>query len=155
MKLFVDMDGVLVDFDLGYERELGKRPSYDADESLDWKPLLALPYFWLTLPPMPDAFELWAGVLPHSPTILTGVPSVFAGTADQKRTWVARHLGPDIPVITCPSREKYLHGKPGDVLIDDRPKCGLPWVKMGGVWITHTSAEKSLGELAALMGAHT
>lgn len=146
-RLFIDMDGVLVDFDRGYELAVGVRPVYAHDESLDWTPLLALPDFWLTLPPMPDAYMLWGVARQHQPTILTGVPKVFPGTAEQKRQWIAKNLVEDVPVITCPSREKFKHGRPGDVLIDDRPKCGKPWVEMGGVWIVHTSAAESLRQL--------
>lgn len=149
-RVFIDMDGVLVDFDGGYERTFGERPDFEAD-NVDWSRVHAVPGFFRALEPMHDAHELWAVVSIHAPTILTGIPRSLPYVADEKREWITERLGAHVPVITCLSRDKHQHGHPGDILIDDRAKCGLPWQRMGGVWIQHTSAEKSIAELAQVL----
>lgn len=146
-QLFVDMDGVLADFDRGYGERFEERASKLTD-NVDWEAVRSTPGFFRDLPPMADLGELWAGVERFKPIILTGVPSSVPEAVENKRAWVAKHLGPDIHVIGCRSSDKCLHGKPGDVLIDDWTKYQRKWVSMGGHWITHTSAAESLDQLA-------
>jgi hypothetical protein len=154
-EIFVDMDGVLADFDAGYELQFGIRPS-KADDNVDWSMVRRTEGFYCNLPPMPDFEMLWAGLIPFSPIILTGVPSSVEEATDNKRAWVRKHIGPDQRMIACPSKDKSLHIlRPGDVLIDDWEKYRSLWIERGGRWITHVSAEASLNELAALLGEVT
>ena len=150
MQLFVDMDGVLADFDTGYEQVFGFRPS-KADDNVDWDAVRAVEGFYENLPPMSDLAELWYYVKPLSPIILTGVPSDVPEAADNKRAWVIKNLGPDVEVRCCRSREKSLHAAPGDILIDDWEKYKDLWLAVGGRWITHISASQSIRELAVLL----
>lgn len=147
MKIFVDMDGVLADFDSGYEQAFGVRPS-KADDNVDWEAVRQIDGFYENLPPMPDLAELWHFLDPLKPTVLTGVPSDVAEAPDNKKAWVRNLLGPDVPVICCRSREKSQHASPGDILIDDWEKYRHLWIKAGGRWITHRSASETISELA-------
>lgn len=150
-EILVDMDGVLADFDAGYEQHFGTRPS-KSDDNVDWALVRRTEGFYSNLPPMPDFELLWAGLIPFSPIILTGVPSSVAEAAENKRAWVRKHIGPDQPMIACPSKDKSLHmRRPGDVLIDDWEKYRSLWIGRGGRWITHVSAEASLLELEAVL----
>lgn len=153
LTVFVDMDGVLADFDTGYEQRFGARPSKMFDNA-DWDAVRGAKGFYASLPPMPDFDELWAGLAALNPVILTGVPRSVGEAPANKRAWVDRHIGPDQPMITCASRDKSLHIRaPGDILIDDWDKHKALWIERGGVWITHVSAANSLAELrAALAG---
>lgn len=152
MSLFVDMDGVLADFDAGYERHLGvklDRRAYVVDgvDRVNWKAVGLTRGFFLGIPPMPDMHQLWDGVAHLSPTILTSVPYSVPEAAANKIAWVNMHLG-DVPVICVSgSSRKEEHCRPGDILIDDYPKYRDRWEKAGGVFIVHTSAETSLREL--------
>lgn len=151
IQVFLDCDGVLADFDRGYEAVSGERPSRELD-NVDWS-LIALHHaFYRRLQPMPDAHELVDGVhaLGFNPTVLTGTPWSVPHAAEDKCAWVAEHF-PGVPIITCRSRDKYKHGKPRDVLIDDWPKYKENWTQMGGVWITHRSARQSLEGLSAYL----
>lgn len=152
-RLFVDMDGVLVDFDRGYEEVFGERPEYlsadwDKYAAEKWARIDTIEKFFFLLKPMPDALYLWGSIARHSPTILTGIPKPLPYVAGEKCAWIQAYFGAHVPVITCFSADKHLHGRPGDILIDDRVKCGQPWTEMGGVWIEHKSALKSLAALA-------
>ncbi|CAH2600993.1 conserved protein of unknown function [Rhodovastum atsumiense] len=149
MKIFVDMDGVLADFDAGHVRVFGYRPDKLAD-NVDWQKVRAVPGFYLNLPPMPDMRELWAAVAPHDPIVLTGVPPSVREAPDNKRAWVRKYLGSHVEVRCCRSKEKCLHAAPGDILIDDWEKYKALWIGKGGRWITHTSASTTIRALRTL-----
>ncbi len=148
-RLFLDLDGVLADFDSGYEKLAGRRPDRDADNA-DWRLIASRPDFYLNLPPTPDFVELWTYVAPRRPTILTGIPSSIAQAAEQKRAWVARFCGPSVSVITTESKNKYRHASPGDILVDDWEKHRRAWLDAGGVWVTHRSAAETITSLQRL-----
>lgn len=145
MRIFVDMDGVLADFDSGYESAFGVRPSIHTD-NVNWDLVRDHKDFYLNLPPMPDFAELWAFIAPFRPVVLTGVPWSVAEAPANKEAWARRWLG-DTEIRTCRSSEKCLHAEAGDVLIDDWEKYRRKWEKAGGIWITHTSAANTIGEL--------
>ena len=154
MTIFVDLDGVMADFDRHYAETIAPLPDrwrtdydHDAKDEVDWA-RIDKQAFYLTMPMMHDAMMLWDYLNRHNPTILTGVPKIGREkAADNKRAWVRNNLGTHVPIITCPSREKSLHASPGDVLIDDWEKYMGLWLRAGGVWVTHTSAKDTIGKL--------
>jgi hypothetical protein len=157
MQLFVDMDGVLADFDRHYLEVFGKPPAkrlaFDQDgHDIDWEAVRKRGNFYLDMPPMADMEELWGFVerLKPAPIVLTGIPSSVTEAADNKRAWVRKNLGPDVEVRCCRSKEKYLHAQRGDILIDDWEKYKHLWQNAGGLWITHRSAEATIDELLTL-----
>ena len=145
MQIFVDMDGVLADFDAHHEAVFGVRPDKIAD-NVDWSAVRAVEGFYLAMPPMPDLTALWGVLGRHSPIVLTGVPR----SVDNKRAWVREHLGSTVPVWCCRSSEKYKFADPGDLLIDDWEKYKHLWIGAGGRWITYQNAAETIRELAAL-----
>jgi len=110
--------------------------------------------FYNRLDWMPDGKVLWEYVSKHEPVILTGLPH-GDWAAPQKRRWVAREIGPNVPVLTGMARDKaklamkFLgrDNLEGSILVDDRPKHQKEWENSGGIWITHTSAVNSIAEL--------
>lgn len=149
MDLFLDLDGVLADFDAHYEALSGIRPDR-ARDNVDWRMVDAAGDFYLHIPPMADMEQLWSGTARWRPTILTGVPSSVPAAAAHKRAWVRRHLGAHVPIVCCRSREKCLYCRPGAVLVDDWDKYRHLWLAAGGAFILHTSAADSLRQLEAL-----
>lgn len=157
MTLFVDLDGVLADFDAHYNTVFGELPStwrtsQFQDKDVDWGAIRRHQNFYAQIPPMPDMFELWKYVARFQPIVLTGIPSSIPEAADNKRGWVSKNLGDHIEVRCCLSREKYLHAQPGDVLVDDWEKYKESWQRTGGIWITHTSAKSTIEKLKAILG---
>jgi deoxypyrimidine-specific 5' nucleotidase type C protein (NT5C) len=147
-QVFVDMDGVLADFDTHYKAVFGVEANKLLD-NVDWEAVRARQGFYADIPPMPDMRELWdfvSRLTPH-PIVLTGVPSSVAEAPENKRAWVRRHLGENVEVRCCLSKEKCLHAKPGDVLIDDWEKYRDLWIAKGGRWITHISAKHTVFDL--------
>lgn len=153
MTLYLDMDGVLADFDKRAGEVFGMPPGeFEAKhgEAAFWEALYAVPDFFYTFDPMPDASLLLEGTAHLGPIVLTGIPR-GEWAADQKRRWIREKLDPRFPhlnVITCRSRDKRLYCKPGDVLIDDRAQYRHLWEEAGGTFILHTSAEQSLADLS-------
>ena len=98
---------------------------------------------------MADAEVLWRFCAPHRPTILTGLP-LGTWAPEQKRRWVARMLGADVPVITCMARDKPRWSGPGRVLVDGRAAARAGWERRGGIFVHHVSAEASITALRGL-----
>lgn len=146
MKIFCDMDGVLADFDEGYFQAFGVRADKAAD-NVDWEKVRRRKNFYRDLPPMVDAFELWDYIERFKPPIITGVPHSVPEAPDNKRAWVAANLGEHVKVICCKSKDKALHARPGDVLIDDWTKYQHVWEAMGGIFVHHTSARETIRHL--------
>ena len=158
-RVFVDLDGVLADFDAAYIAAFGEKNNHDLPEPPGFWDRLAAHRdgrFYADLPMLPDALDLWRGLLAltgTTPTVLTGIPRSLPFASVDKCAWVARHLGSAVPVICCASKDKYIHGKPGDLLIDDWTKYRSLWEDMGGVFILHTSAADSLAQVEAVLSS--
>lgn len=153
-QLFVDLDGVLADFDGFYLHQFGKPLDRggESDPPGMWENIRQHGTFYRDMPPLADAEELWNGVRRWNPVVLTGVPYTQVPEAERhKRAWMQEHFGADVPVVCCKSRHKYRHGKPGDVLVDDWAKYQDLWVRMGGVFVLHRSAKDSLAVLETLL----
>lgn len=150
-QLFLDCDGVLADFDRGAEEVLGMQPGrFQRRFGLPafWSKLGRHPDFYEILPLMDDAQRLFEAVRHLDPIILTGCPRGRWAEA-QKVRWADRHF-PGTKIITCMARDKRNHAAPGDVLVDDTLRHRHLWDAMGGIFVHHRSAERSLDELRAL-----
>lgn len=147
-QLFLDCDGVLADFDRAAKKLFGMPPR-KAEEQLGsrqfWAAIHRQKNFYRDLPLTRDARELFSAVAHLHPIILTGCP--IGGWAEpQKVEWAAKHF-PGTEIITCMSREKYLHMQPGDVLVDDYLKYRSRWEEAGGIFIHHASAQSTIAAL--------
>lgn len=158
-RLFVDLDDVLADFLGQYVRDFG--PLHDRNAPLRpefWDVAHSTPYF-RSLRPLPGARDFWQRLktLHPSPVILTGIPRDAHAIAQQKREWVAEHICDEAAVVCCPSEEKCLHGRPGDVLVDDWAKYQHLWEGMGGVFILHlhTEPESTIEAVRRALGGPT
>lgn len=154
-QIYVDLDGVLADFDGYYAQLFGVIPKQDTYEPADmWDRIREAKTFYYDIPETKDAFDLWGGIQKFhpKPIILTGTPEQnhnIPGASLQKEKWVYEHFG-FITTICCLSRNKHMYGRPGDILIDDRLKYSNHWADMGGIFILHTSTPATLEALANL-----
>ena len=151
-QLFLDCDGVLADFEAAVRLLFGTEPR--AAEGLlgkkeFWHRIRTSGDFYRKLPLVPDAPELYQAVAHLHPIILTGCP--LGGWAEpQKMVWAAHHF-PSVRMITCASRDKFLHMRhPGDVLVDDYLRYKELWEQAGGIFILHKSARDTLRQLKDL-----
>ena len=144
--IFLDMDGVVADFDsyansiLGYSTLGGKR--YPPE---DWAKISENPRFYYELDICPWANQLVAAVHEvadlHNYDIkfLTAIPRAndVPWCFTDKVLW-AQERWPDIPVWFGPySHDKQHHCRPGDILIDDRDDNITAWNLAGGLGILH------------------
>jgi 5'(3')-deoxyribonucleotidase len=153
MQIFLDCDGVLADFDSHFARIAGESAHGYEDKhgsKAFWKVVMSDESFFVNLPVMPDAKELVAAVKHLNPIILTGCPQ-GNWSQPQKQLWRRIHF-PDLPMITCESRNKYHYMVPAahNIIIDDLVKYKTIWEENGGTFILHTSAQDSIKQLKEL-----
>lgn len=110
-RVFVDMDGVIVDFD-----------AFKAASGLSGDEVKELPGAYLEMNPIPGAldavrsligmgYEVWIATKPP-----TGIPYAYA----DKVSWVLQYL-PELKRRIILTHDKGLLGGTGDFLVDDRP----------------------------------
>lgn len=110
-RVFVDMDGVIVDFD-----------AYKTTHGLTGDEVKRKPGAYLAMPPIAGAkeavrsligmgFEVWIATKPP-----TGVPYAYS----DKAAWIFEHL-PELKRRIIITHDKGILGDAGDFLCDDRP----------------------------------
>jgi 5'(3')-deoxyribonucleotidase len=143
-KTFIDLDGVLADFDAFVLKNMGRTFNHQdgpADTQM-WDFLSSVENMYFKLEPTPYAFKLFDLVMENDPNaeILTAIPrrTSMPSAEQDKRDWVKKYFG-DIPVNIGPySKDKWKHADCGDILIDDRKDNIEAWVTKGeGVGILH------------------
>lgn len=138
-RIYIDLDGVMADFDKYFFDTFGVE-SHKLDDPTLWKWINGHGNFFRNLPLMPGALDFFKSVEHLNPTILTACPKTnYAVAAVQKRQWVYEHLSKDITVIPMLGGKNkclFMHS-PGDVLIDDFEKNCIPWAEHGGFAIHH------------------
>jgi len=160
-KIYLDMDGVVADFDqrfrdlsgMGprdFESKHGKNAFWDF---IDEKHKVG---FWVGIPPMEGASQLVDYVSKHDYVMLTA-PSVKKQSRLGKALWIRNHTGDIFPskptVIFKAAKEKH-KVKPSltekDILIDDKASTIDNWNAAGGTGILYTSANQAISELKKL-----
>jgi len=153
--LYIDMDGVLADFDLSAEILCGgMRPSLFEEKygtAKFWETINSDPNFFLNLQPMPGAMDLYNAVKHLEPPILTGIPQGMDPDNNQKRDWAKKMFGHQQRVICCQASKKSLYIKAiGDTLVDDRQRYMRKWLARGGYFVLHKNAADSIMKLKNL-----
>lgn len=135
-----DMDGTLVDYDLGIQQSMSLLASPDEPpftgvpredapaylkaraalikSSIDW---------WTNLPKLKLGFDIWevAESLGYQRMILTQGPRLFPSAWMGKKLWIDRYLGENTD-ITITRDKGLVYGK---VLVDDWPEYIERWLK--------------------------
>jgi len=151
-KLYCDMDGVLVDFERGYNDLTGKQtPGVDStyDKNDFWSAITkAGSKFWADLNWMSDGQQLWNYINQYNPKLLTA-PSREKSSEIGKNEWVSNNI-PGTPVVFKQAKDKKDLAEPNAILIDDRKDNIQQWIDAGGIGIRHTSTESTIKQLQKL-----
>lgn len=162
--IFLDMDGVLADFDAKIVELLGVKLGSFSTSAAGWDAIAPYKHeLFSQLEPMPDAYELYDGVRELAYTnkmdvaVLTAIPKYgrMPYARIQKYEWI-QDFFPEIGHrfnIGPYAEHKQLHCIPGDILIDDNLMNIEQWNSVGGFGIYHTSALDSLKQLEAILNA--
>ena len=144
--IYLDMDGVLADFDAFVMKHMGRTFPHSIGPVGDremWNFLSTFPNLYLHLPPTENCFALWdlANNLCERVEILTAIPrrDTIPTAVSDKILWCQRYFGEHVIVNFGPhSKDKWKHAKVGDVLVDDRQSNIEQWITLGkGVGILH------------------
>lgn len=151
-KLYCDMDGVLVDFEEGYNKLTGRKaPGYSSPYNKEdfWKPISdAGAEFWANLDWMSDGKQLWDYIKQFNPKLLTA-PSREESSRIGKKEWVNKNI-PGTPIVFKYAADKKDLAEPKAILIDDREDNIEQWIDAGGIGIRHTSATSTINKLKKL-----
>lgn len=151
--LYIDLDGVMADFDGAFPQVFGLDHRSLADDEM-WGHINSHPSFFRDLPPMAGALDFFRSVEHLNPVILTACPkSNYPHVAAQKRAWVRAHLSQTcmvLPVLGGRHKPLFMH-QVGDVLIDDFGKNCVAWVDAGGIAIKHEGDWTATREALALI----
>jgi len=133
--LYVDMDGVLCDFNKAVENITGKQFSHgDIGEGRLHKIIdNAGVEFWSEMPPMPFGLQLWNHLKGHNPILLSS-PGSYKYSREGKRLWKEKYLG-DPPMILDNDKGKY--ARKNTLLIDDWDKNIKEFTAAGGKTIEY------------------
>lgn len=138
-RLFLDLDGVMADFDAHFPAVFGLDHRSLADDAM-WEQINAHPSYFLDMPPCAGAQQFFDEVRHLDPIILTACPRTnYKHAATQKRQWVRKHLSTGVlvlPVMGGHNKPLFMHA-PGDILIDDFERNTLAWEEAGGEAILH------------------
>lgn len=144
--IFLDLDGVIVDFDGGVHRKYGLEPKahrqWDYDYENDfgvsrnefWQSLDD--NWWMNLEMYPEAQILLAMLEQYKPVILTSPP--YTNGVHGKREWIKQNMPEyfrDKRYIITPGK-KYV-ARENTILIDDKDEHVAEWWSAGGVGIMY------------------
>ena len=149
-KIYCDMDGVLADFESGYEELTGVDLKGEFKKGDDfWDPIkVAGVGFWAGLKWMPDGQKLWDYLKPFNPVLLSA-PSREQSSRIGKHVWV-KHKIPGTKLILRYASQKQELATPESILIDDRQVNIDQWEAAGGIGILHTSTANTIQQLQKL-----
>lgn len=154
-RIFIDMDGVVADFDRGVaqalkvgNQELERVAAAGRWDEKYWQRLITeYPRMYRILPKMPKADKMMQLAMKFRDDLnwelrmLTAIPrdNDVPDAFRDKIEWMADYY-PDIPVWFGPySRDKSRHCNPGDILVDDRKDNCESWRDAGGLAIRVTA----------------
>ena len=150
-QIYCDMDGVLADFERGYEELTGinLQGEFQPEGAEFWDPIQKAGVgYWAGLKWMPDGKQLWDYIKPYKPKLLSA-PSRDQSSRIGKHVWV-KHKIPGTPLILRYANKKKELASPTSILIDDRQKNIDDWVAAGGIGILHTNTANTIKELQKL-----
>lgn len=162
-KIYIDMDGVLSDFDKGAKELCGLEPRYQsvvigtAEDAAWWAKVRAVDHFYDKLDLITGSKEMFDelyGKYGDAVEILSAIPKPHRGIVSAKEdkiNWVRRLLSEDVVINIVFREEKagFCTGK-DCILIDDYDKNIKEWEFMGGTGILFINANDVISSIENL-----
>ena len=152
-KIYLDMDGVIADFDKRYIKQYKMEPR-EAEKSKEFDKFFdkfIADGEFATLDLMPDAMQLidYLRSLKVPTEILSSSASEKRDPAirPQKMDWLKKHNIEFTPIIVPGKRYKKDYSNANSVLIDDTQVNIDQWRREGGIGILHTDAINTINIL--------
>jgi len=149
ITLYLDMDGVLCDFNTEYERLQPILP-----DSKKFSHAVLDHRIFENLRSLPDTLDLLLHVATLSKVNVEVLTSVGTFNEDQgyqakmqKRSWLDKMNIPHKANFVRSKEEKAKYANENTILIDDSEGCINPFVAAGGFGILHTSTQQTIIEL--------
>ena len=148
-KIYLDMDGVIADFEKRYVELFGITPEVGIKmkKTEYWNEFIDDRHF-ASLPMMQDA-KMGLDVLKNLsiPTEIlssTANKEMYEKISQQKREWLQHH-NINFTRNFVPGKDlKYHYATPDSIIIDDTPSVIEDWVKAGGIGILHKNWANTL-----------
>ena len=152
-KIYLDMDGVLCDFEKRFVEVHSIAPDSIGrtfTESPEWEQFVSEGHF-KTLDWFPGGMELWKCVsslgVPLEILSSSGGHKFYETIAEQKTTWL-RDKGIDIPVNIVPGkRHKRDFADLARILIDDTERNVVEFIEAGGIALLHRESTTTIKNL--------
>ena len=153
-KIYVDLDGVLCDFNNRFKKFVGIKPKkFEKEHGIKkfWEEIQKENVeYWSKMSWMSDGKKLWQFIINNfdDVEILTGSPWGKVGQFAQqgKNEWCKRELG-DIKVNHKSSKQKYKFADEYHILIDDTKRNTDMWRDANGIEILHKSSKDTIKKL--------
>lgn len=158
--LYVDMDGVLVDFLKG----AGQATSMNFKTHMDWEKVKQTEWetlskmgsrFWARLPWMKDGKQLWNYVKDYEPRILSAFPQAKQNkqhAINGKKEWIKKNLSGVKEVNLVKGQDKQKYARKNTILIDDSERNINQFNNAGGIGILHTDTKSTIAKLKGILG---
>jgi len=152
-KIYVDIDGVLADFQKSAEKKAGCsiEELMKQNKWQEFKKNLCFSDFFLELEEMPLVEVLKKHIGKFE--IITACGNYNTEQVSKmKKTWIAKTLGKEVKVhCVIKSHEKANFANSKSLLIDDRPKSVMPFIKSGGHAILFDNAKSQIDEIENIL----
>jgi hypothetical protein len=157
-RIFLDMDGVLADFDGFFESTFGIATK-DVTKKEMWNAIHWYDEFFYNLPMMEGAMKLYVAALANVELntdvyVLTSAGSSnFMHVAEQKKRWIQKHIDHNVTVIAVregADKAAMVQNK-GDILVDDWRKNCEAWEAVGGLAVKYENATQAIADLEGLL----
>lgn len=150
-KIYVDMDGVLTDFDGQFFKFFKKRPTDIKSDKEFWEMVdKGGLKFWVDMPWLEGSKKFWNYVKQFNPTILSAPARSLPQSPKGKKIWVKRELH-NTPLILKRARNKKEYADKNSILIDDMKQNISDWNNAGGIGILFRSPEQAIKDLKKVL----
>ena len=155
-KIYVDMDGVLCNFEKRYKERYGNINDHDRRGVFrpNFTDFIQTKQF-ATLDPMPDFNHLVTFLnsldVPKELLSSTAYEETYHEISTQKREWLKEHSIKWPANFVPGKRHKYKYATPDSIIIDDTYSVIEDWNKAGGIGIWHKDASSTILQLATVL----